>query len=187
MDRWVDGWIEGGWRVGGEWGELKGEMSGLLGGVVIVLLSVCETKSFPNWGEKGRRRGRTEEKGEEKRQVGELGEERFGFQSPFIEPLQGDTRSLSHLQTNKACHPNTETCFSVQKFTSSLPQQPICEWKPAYCLSSDNKCISPLVRPSAVPPELTPATHMQESRRAKQCCDDEDRDINWLRKVWRTV
>lgn len=52
MDRWVDGWREGGRGVGGEWGRVEGgefeKMSGLLGGVVIVLLSVCETKSFPN-------------------------------------------------------------------------------------------------------------------------------------------
>lgn len=41
-------WMDRGGEVGGEGGELKGDMSGLLGGVVIVLLSVCETKSFPN-------------------------------------------------------------------------------------------------------------------------------------------
>lgn len=74
MDRWVDGWLEGGREVGGEGGELKGEMSGLLGGVVIVLLSVCVTKSFPHGGEneeEENNRGRTEGKGEETRQVGE--------------------------------------------------------------------------------------------------------------------
>lgn len=53
MERWMD---RGRKRRWGEVGELKGEMSGLLGGVVIVLLCVCETKSFPNWRENNRRR-----------------------------------------------------------------------------------------------------------------------------------
>lgn len=37
-------------------------MSGLLGEVVIVLLCVCGTKSFPNSGESGRKRKNTKKK-----------------------------------------------------------------------------------------------------------------------------